>query len=152
MIAQLIALHGINEQSHRHAADIWSMVEPETPRMAASFYDRLRAFDQAAHLADERATALEQQMCGHWKILFTGRFCDSYIQCASMVGIKHREVGVDATWCVAAYGLLKQDLAQSLLRHDLSNDRMAILQGTLDRYVCIDMTLILSTYSAWLID
>jgi len=152
MIEGRLDFLGIDDSSHERAAAFWHLIAPKAPAIATRFYERVRQFGIIADLTDARIATLRQLQLDHWRLLFTSRLDADYVKRASLVGIKHREVGVDPDWYIVAYGFLKQAFSEALDAENLPADRRSALQRTLDQYIAIDMALALSAYTAWLID
>lgn len=152
MVHNLLGFLNIDEHAHTRALETWDLLKTDAPAISTRFYRRVRDFNIMPSMSDEQIAHLENLQYAHWEMLFTSRFNNDYVKRASLVGIKHREVGVDASAYIVGYGIVKQDFAHTIIGKNMPRDRTITLQQTLDQYVAIDMAIALSAYSAWLVD
>jgi hypothetical protein len=148
---KLIGFLGIDDLTHQHGKAVWSLLEDHAEGVIRDFYVELRQLD--AGLIDATTAerlALKQKQ--HWKSLLTGEFDQQFFNQASLVGIKHREIGLDPKWYIIGYHKIKARLTERIFAAPLPAARKIDLAMALDAFVAIDMALALSSYSSWLID
>lgn len=149
---KLIQFLDIDSDTMRRAQAIWPMIEPRTSYLIEELYVSARQFDCELALSDDTIDDLKTRQTAHWRTLFESRFDRDYINSASLIGIQHRELGIDAQWYIAGYNKVKSDLAQTILNAPLLLASKATLLATLDKYIALDMTLVVSSYTSWLVD
>jgi hypothetical protein len=89
----------------------------------------------------------------HWRSLFSSGFDESYQRRASMIGIRHHDVGLDPKWYIAGYALMKaRFIERLLLQTTVPLPLRSAMIVTLEKYVAVDMALALSSYSSWLVE
>ena len=80
------------------------------------------------------------------------RFSPASSASATLIAIKHHELGLDPKWYIAGYALMKLRFTERLLKAALPQATKEALIATLEKYIAVDMALSLSTYSSWLMD
>jgi hypothetical protein len=148
---KLISFIRIDDLTRQDAKIAWSLLQDHAEGIMRDFYADLRRLD--AGLIDattaERLTLKQKE---HWKSLLTGELDQQFFNQSSLVGIKHREVGLDPKWYIAGYQEIKARLTEQLFAAPLPIERRISLATALDKYVALDMALAISSYSSWLID
>lgn len=149
---KLITILDIDPEAMRNAEAIWSLVEHRAVDVIGDFYASVRKSDVDLVLSDQTIECLTIEQRMHWNSLFKSRFDQKYFNSASLIGIKHREIGLDAKWYIAGYTKIKIDFSQVVLNAPLSLPVKAGFVSTLDKYVALDMALAVSSYTSWLVD
>jgi hypothetical protein len=142
----------IDLESHRYAAQIWSLIEHRAADIIENFYTDVLRSNLDLPLTARTIDHLKEKQKQHWKKLFESRFDREYFNNASLIGIKHYEIGLDAKWYVAGYMRIKKDFSTEILGAPLSLPSKAQLVATLDKYVALDMALAISSYTSLLVD
>ena len=149
---ELIRFLAINVQSQRDAEEIWQLVEPRAPEIIERFYTEVRGSNINLPLTNQMIDHLKMRQKEHWKHLFESRFDQRYFNNASLIGIKHYEIGLDARWYIAGYMKIKSDFSREILSAPLSLSSKTKLIVTLEKYVALDMALAISSYTSLLVD
>lgn len=148
---RLIAFLAIDDRARQDAKVVWSLIEHHTDEIMRDFYADIRRLDPP--LIDgatiERLTTRQKE---HWKSLLNDELDQRLFNRMSLIGIKHREVGLDPKWYIAGYHKIKLGFSGRILASPLSAAKKVSLVSTLDRFVALDMALALSSYSSWLVD
>lgn len=149
---EILPFLAIDRVSRCHAALVWSLVKHRAPEVVESLYaDFLRAgFDP--RLGAKTIDYLKEKQKEHWKTLFESRFDNAYFNAASLIGIKHREIGLDVRLYVAAYMKIGSNFRLEILNAPLPLPVKARLIATLDKYIALDMALAVSSYTSVLVD
>ncbi len=142
----------IDLDSHRHAAQIWSLIEHPAAGIIENFYADVLHSNLDLRLTGRTIDHLKVKQKQHWKKLFESRFDQEYFNNASFIGIKHFEIGLDAKWYVAGYMKIKKDFSTEIFGAPLSLSSKAQLIATLDKYVALDMAMAISSYTSLLVD
>lgn len=148
---QLIAFLRIDDLARQQAQAAWTLIEAAAEAIVRDFYADLHRYDSDlidAAMIDH----LTRRQVQHWKALLAGELDQDYFNAASLVGIKHREIGLDPKWYIAGYHRIKHRLNERILATQLPVPHKIGLVMTLDRFVALDMALALSSYSSWLVD
>lgn len=149
---ELLVYLGIDTRAQLLAERLWHFLDEPSTEIIASFYSDTRQ-SAAGLLLDEPTIArLQSKQKEHWRALFNSGFDETYQRSVTMIGIKHREIGLDPKWYIAGYALIKARFAEKILEAPVPQRMKSALIITLEKYVAVDMALALSTYSAWLID
>lgn len=149
---KLIRFLDIDPAARRHAAAIWSLIEHRIDHIIETFYADVRHSDTALALSDQTIQRLRVKQKDHWHALFESRLDLQYFNSASLIGIKHSEIGLDPKWYIAGYARIKSDFSRTILSSPLPLSAKADLVVTLDKYVALDMALAISSYTSLLVD
>jgi len=149
---KLIRFLDIDPAARRHAAAIWSLIEHRIDHIIEVFYADVRQSDTAMALSDQTIQRLKVKQKDHWRALFESRLDLQYFNSASLIGIKHSEIGLDPKWYIAGYARIKGDFSRAILNAPLPLLTKADLVVTLDKYVALDMALAISSYTSLLVD
>lgn len=149
---ELLRFLAIDANSRRDAEDIWQLIEHRAPEIIERFYADVRQSNINLPLTNRMIDHLKIKQKEHWKHLFESRFDQNYFSNASLIGIKHFEIGLDARWYIAGYAKIKSDFSREILGAPLSSPSKTQLIVTLDKYVALDMALAISSYTALLVD
>lgn len=149
---KLISFLDTDPKARRNAEAIWSLVEHRAGDIIEDFYASMRKSDVDLTLNDQMIERLKIEQRKHWSSLFGSQFDQQYFNRASLIGIKHREMGLDAKWYIAGYTKIKFDFSQAVLNAPLPLPVKAGFVSTLDKYIALDMALAVSSYASWLID
>jgi hypothetical protein len=152
IMEELIRFLAIDVKSWRDAGEIWQLIEHRAPEIIERFYADLRRSNANLPLTDHMIDHLKIKQKEHWKYLFESRFDQSYFNNASLIGIKHFEIGLDPRWYIAGYAKIKGDFSLEILGSPLSLPSKTQLIVTLDKYVALDMALAISSYTSLLVD
>ena len=149
---ELIRFLAIDLKDRRNAEDFWPLIEHLLDSIIDNFYADIRRSSIDFVLSDQRIDHLKIKQKEHWRSLFASRFDQQYFNSASLVGIKHRELGLDQKWYVAGYARIKSDMTQIILESPLSPPTKLEFVKTLDKYVALDMAIAISSYASLLVD
>jgi methyl-accepting chemotaxis protein len=148
----LIGFLGIDSRSRGIARRIWPLVEHRAADLIDDFYTGISPHTVEPRRTREIVEHLKASQRGHWKNLFESRFDENYFRTASLIGIRHCEMGLDAKWHVAGYARMKSELSTELLQAPLSGDSAPQVIATLDKYLALDLAISLSSYTCVLLD
>jgi methyl-accepting chemotaxis protein len=143
---------GIDERTQRFGELAWRIVDADMERVLERFYTRTRERDSGVALDHETITRLKVKQKEHWKALFEGEFDEAFFRRASMIGLRHHEIGLSASWYIAGYSIIKLELIRLVMKAPFALAIQIELVLTLERYVALDMACALSSYSAWIVD
>jgi protoglobin len=142
----------IDRESQHHAAQIWNLVEPRTASIIENFYAEVSRSDLGFSISETTIHHLKTKQAEHWKKLFESKFDREYFNNASLVGIKHYEIGLDVRWYIAGYTKIKTCFSMEILNARSPLSSKAQLLATLDKYIALDMALAISSYTSLLVD
>ena len=148
----LIAVLDIDSRSRRIARLMSPLVERRAADLVEAFYAGAGGFAAEPLRAGHAIDHLKLSQRAHWKSLFESRFDEDYFRSASLLGIRHCEMGFDSKWHVVGYAKMKGRLADEILRSPLPLPSKTQLLGILDKYLALDMAISLSSYSSVLLD
>ena len=148
----LIRFLAIDMMDRRNAEHFWPLVECPLGSIIDNFYADIRRSSISFLLSDQRIDQLKATQKEHWKSLFGGRFDQQYFNSASLVGIKHYELGLDPKWYIAGYAKIKSDITAIILESPLPPPAKFEFVKTLDKYVALDMAIAISSYTSLLVD
>ena len=117
----LIRFLAIDFKSRRDAEEIWPLIEHRAPDIIESFYADVRRSNVDLPLTNQMIDYLKTKQKEHWKYLFERRFDQRYFNNASLIGIKHFEIGLDAKWYIAGYMKIKSGFSLEILSAPLSS-------------------------------
>jgi methyl-accepting chemotaxis protein len=149
---QLISFLGIDAQVREEARASWTLIEDHAEAIIRDFYAEIRDLPAGQSLDVSIIDHLTRKQAEHWKALLTGDLDETFFNRSSLVGIKHREIGLDPKWYVAGYHRISGRLSELILAAPLPHRRRMSIVAALNRHVALDMALALSSYSSWLID
>lgn len=152
MHGDLLDFLAIDEESRACARRLWALIEPQLEDVIIHFYAAIRRAPVGNMIPDDILIRLRLKQRQHWANLFTSDFDAVYANSVRRVGIRHRDVGLDAKWFVAAYMALKMELTNLVVHADIEVSEKGRLIRTLDKYVAVDMGLAVSTYLAAIVD
>ena len=152
MMDQLIRFFGIDLEVRRCMEEVWPLIENRIESIIGNFYDDIRRSGIDIALSDETVDRLKIKQKDHWRSLFTSCFDQKYLDSASLVGIKHFQVGVDPRWYIAGYTRIKGDMIAVVHESALAAETKSRIVQALDKYVALDMALAISSYTALLVD
>jgi methyl-accepting chemotaxis protein len=148
----LIRFLGIDLEARRNAEQFWPLIDYPLGAIIDNFYTDLQKSGIDFVLTDQTIHHLKIKQKEHWESLFASRFDKQYFNNASLVGIKHRELGLDPKWYIAGYAKIKGDIALIILESPLSPAVKLEFVKTLDKYVALDTALAISSYTSLLVD
>lgn len=148
----LIRFLNIDADARRDAEAIWPLIECGVSDIIGKFYADVMRSDIDVPLSEQTIDHLKIRQKEHWRALFESRFDEAYFNSASLIGIKHCEMGVDPKWYIAGYAKIKSDFSNTLLNASLPLPEKIALVATLDKYVALDMALAISSYTSLLVD
>lgn len=151
MIDPLISFLDIDPRSQRSARLIWPMVERRALAAIDLFYDTICTILPRTPSGEE-IEQLKAQHCRRWPRLFDGKFDQDYINSASLIGIRHCEMGLECRWHVAGYARLRAEVAAAILESRLPGRSKSHLVVTLDKYLALDMAISVSSYTSIWVD
>ena len=143
---------GIDTRTQLFAERLWGVLEEPSGEIIAAFYRDTRQSAVGMLFDEPTIGQLQNRQKEHWRALFTGQFDEQYQRSATLIAIKHHELGLDPKWYIAGYALMKLRFTERLLKAALPQATKEALIATLEKYIAVDMALSLSTYSSWLID
>lgn len=149
---RLIRFLDIDPTARLHAAAIWLLIEHRVDHIIEAFYSDVRQSDTALTLSDQTIQHLKVKQKDHWRTLFESRLDLQYFNNASLIGIKHSQIGLDPKWYIAGYARIKSDFSRAIFNSSLPLTTKASLVVTLDKYVALDMALAISSYTSLLVD
>lgn len=149
---KIIRYLSIDDSTKRYAEVLWRVVDRDMAQVIDNFYASTRQACTGLELDDATVARLKLRQKEHWRALFHSRFDQEFFRRASMIGLRHHEIGLSATWYIAGYSIIKLELATLLLNSPLPSGIKTNLVVTLEKYVALDMACSLSSYSAWLVD
>jgi hypothetical protein len=152
VMEELLRFLAIDGRSRRDAEEIWPLIEHRAPEIIEGFYADVRRSNINLPLTSQMIDHLKIKQKEHWKHLFESRFDQSYFNNASLIGIKHFEIGLDARWYIAGYMKIKSEFLLEILGAPLSSPSKTQLIVTLEKYVALDMALAISSYTSLLVD
>jgi hypothetical protein len=148
----LIDVLDIDSRSRRIARLIWPLNESRSVEIVEAFYTGAGHFAAAPPCGIPAIDRLKASQRDHWKSLFESRFDQDYFRSASLLGIRHCEMGLDCKGHVIGYAKMKSELASEILHSPLPIASKAQLLGILDKYLALDMAISLSSYTCVLLD
>ena len=148
----LLRYLGIDARARLLAQRLWQYIEGSSGEIFTSFYDSIHQQIPGLTLDEPTIERLKVKQREHWRALFNSDFDEHYKRSATMIGIKHHEIGLDLKWYVAGYAIIKAGIIERILEAPLPQSLKSALVITLEKYVAIDMSLALSAYSSWLVD
>lgn len=149
---RMLGFLAIDPRARRDAAHIWSLVEHRTADIIEAFYADLLRSGTDLLLTAKTVDHLKRKQQEHWKTLFESRFDQTYFNRASLIGIKHYEIGLDVRWYVGGYMKIGSEFSMEILDAPVSLAVKAQLIATLDKYIALDMAMAVSAYTALLVD
>ena len=153
MMTQIIRYLGIDTRTQLLAERLWEFLDEPSGQVIANFYRDTRQSEAGVLLGEQSLERFVLQQKEHWHSLFKSGFDEAYLRRASLIGIRHHELGLDPKWYIAGYALMKARFAEQLLLDpSMPLPLKSALIVTLEKYLAVDMALALSSYSAWLVD
>lgn len=149
---KLIRFLDIDPTAQLHAAAIWLLIEHRVDHTIETFYADIRESDTALALSNQTVQRLKVTQREHWRTLFESKLDLQYFNRASLVGIRHSQIGLDPKWYIAGYARIKSDFARVILNAELPLTTKTSFLVTLDKYVALDMALAVSSYTSLLLD
>lgn len=149
---RLIDFLDITDNSRCDAAAIWPLIEPRIGGIIERSYKLVQLADSEFAFGDAALARLRQGQQRHWRILFESRFDERYFNSASLIGISHRELGLDPKWLIAGYTRMKNEFMAAIFDAPMPLAAKTARTATLNKYVALDMSLALSSYTALLVD
>jgi len=143
---------GIDTRTQLLAEQVWRLLEQPSTEIIASFYRDTRQSAVGLLFDVSIIGHLQKKQKDHWRTLFNSGFDEHYQRSATLIAIKHQEIGLDPRWYIAGYALMKLRFTETILRAALPQTTKEALITTLEKYVALDMALSLSTYSSWLVE
>lgn len=148
----LIDYLDIDSRSRRIARQIWPLIEPRMGGLIDSFYADVSRFTPSSQPNTRAIEHLKTSQRSRWQSLFESRFDEDYFRSASLIGIRHYEMGLDSKWHVLGYAKMKNELSDTVIDAHLPLASKAQTVATLDKYLALDMAISLSSYTSILIE
>lgn len=149
---KLIQFLAIDSTARCQAAAIWPIIEHRIDPIVESLYADVQQSDTALALSDQTIQRLKVTQREHWRALFESPLDLQYFNRASLIGIRHSQIGLDPKWYIAGYARIKSDFARIILDAELPPTTKTDFVITLDKYVALDMALAVSSYTSLLLD
>jgi len=147
MIDTLIDFLDIDPRSRQSARLIWPVVEGRASATIDRFYQTICSILPRTP-SNEEIERLKTQHDLRWPRLFDSQFDRDYVSSASLIGIRHCEMGLDCKWHVAGYARLRAEIAAEILDSLLPSHSKPGLVVTLDKYLALDMAISVSSYTS----
>jgi len=153
VIETLLQFLEFDDETKQLGKSLWNILAPRTEEILDIFYRRVQHVGIEPSLSDAAIAALKIKQRAHWEALFCSDFNAEYIAGVRRIGIRHRDVGLDLGFYVAAYMALKIEFIDLVIvRSELPVLAKGRLIRTLYKYVALDMALALATYDAAILD
>ncbi|MDH6260430.1 protoglobin domain-containing protein [Bradyrhizobium sp. BR13661] len=144
---------GIDTRAQLLAERLWQYLDEPSSGIIAAFLRHTRQSAVGGLLDDPIIERLMAEQKEHWCSLFNSGFDEAYQRRATLIGIRHRELGLDSKWYIAAHASIKARFAEELLlRTKFPLPLKSALLVTLEKYAAVDLAIVLSSYSSWLAD
>lgn len=147
-----LAFLGLDQNVARDAQAVWTLIAPHLSSVLDAFSARLREYGGSALAPAGFLEALKRKQAEHLRLLFSALFDLDYANSARRIGIRHREIGIDPQWFISSYMALKIQFADVVASSSADIGEIRRLIGTLDKLIAIDMGLVMSAYSASVLD
>lgn len=151
MVDPLISFLDIDARSQRLARLIWPVAERRATAAIDHFYRTVCNVVPRSPSMQE-IEQLKAQHSRRWPRLFDSRFDRDYFSNASLIGIRHCEMGLDCRWHVAGYSRLRAEVTAEILDSLLPGHSKPHLVVTLDKYLALDMAISVSSYTSIWVD
>jgi hypothetical protein len=148
---ELLRFVGIDKEARDDASCVWLLLRAHLDRVIEDFYASVKDIDLGISIDDVMIDRLKTRQKQHWEALFGSQFDQRYFDSVSLIGIKHREIGIDPKWYIAGYADMKTRLTRVIRDSALLPTTKARLIEVLDKYVVVDMAVAVSSYDAWLV-
>jgi hypothetical protein len=104
----LIRFLDIGHKDRSSAEAIWVLIEHRLDRVLENFYVDVRRSNATSLLPGQMIVGLKSKQKDHWRALFESQLDQQYFNRASLIGIRHREIGLDPKWYIAGYVKIKK--------------------------------------------
>lgn len=152
MISELLHFVELDEATRERGPEIWRLIEPHVDAIITNFYQRVNEFSMTAPLSGPAVRRLSVKQKQHWRALFDARYDSDYANSVRRAGIQHRDVALSPMWYVLGYMTLKIAFTEVLADAALPPIQKGCLIKALDKFVAMDMAVVLSTYDAFVLD
>ena len=127
------------------------------PGILDSFYAHILQEDhlKAMFTSEEVVKHAQEAQSRHWMRMFSGRFDDEYFESATRIGKAHCALGLEPSWYIGGYGLVKQALIAAVIQVAARGGRLGmtgrmkqvtVLLQAIDKAITLDMDLAISVY------
>ncbi|MBP7649640.1 MAG: globin-coupled sensor protein [Phenylobacterium sp.] len=141
-----------------HVRNLKPVVMKALPAALDGFYDQVRATPETrAHFSgDAHMTAAQDRQLGHWDMISSGQFDDTYAKAVTKVGEIHARIGLEPSWYIGGYALVLESVLTKVLEARWPKGgfgargpdvkTVAAEVGALTKATFLDMDLAISVY------
>jgi len=128
------------------------------PGALDSFYQQVQAFPQTRAFFPNQTllSSAKSRQLGHWDVIASGRFDQSYLRAVTVVGQTHARIGLEPRWYIGGYALVLEALLGAVLEArwpkggfgSKKSDVKAVAAelGAVAKATLLDMDLAISVY------
>jgi methyl-accepting chemotaxis protein len=94
------------------------LLDKALPDAVSKFYDHLRRYPELVKMfgSPQGMQRIEQAQLAHWRLLFSCRFDEAYMNSTRRVAATHRRIGLDLFWYHGGYVLVQNGLLEAAAR------------------------------------
>lgn len=133
--------------------EFWPHLEPKLPSILEGFYAHVGTVPALANLVGSQSSRLKGAQSRHWKLLFDGRFDDSYMQAVNTIGQVHFKIDLEPRWYIGGYNyVLGQIMGIAVKAYRFRPAHLAEVLTAVQSAVMLDMDIAISVYQTALLD
>lgn len=136
----------LDERDSGLLASFGALVQPELPRIAAEFYDRIREHEDAHAVlhGEEQIQRLQRSLVAWLSRVCGGRYDEAYHEQTAVIGRVHVRIGLPQRYMLTAMALIRVELLR--LADELLGERAAPTREALVRILDLELAIMLEAY------
>lgn len=138
------------EDAHRqNVSKVLPIIDEHIGEILTGFYDHISSWP---HLSEKIGNAgnverLKNAQTHHWKLLFSGKFDQEYINQAERIGRAHERIGLEPRWYMGAYAYTQNKLIAKIIeKYRRKPKEMIQLIEAVNIAISMDVEFVVSLY------
>jgi methyl-accepting chemotaxis protein len=149
----------IDDETRRLIRELQPRLCKLIPPSVDAFYAHIMKVDALAAMfgSEEGRKRARDAQLAHWQRMFSAEFDDEYIESVTRIGTVHCKLGLDVSWYIGGYSIVKQGLFEAIMLDALRGGPVGLgqrirhaakLVSAVERIITLDMDLGISVYLA----
>jgi methyl-accepting chemotaxis protein len=117
-IAERLSFIGLDEEARAALRSLKPIIDREAPKALDSFYQKVRSVPETRkHFSDDaHMSTAKGRQAGHWSVIASADYGDSYVRGVRAIGQAHARLGLDPRWYIGGYGIVAEHLVRGVIR------------------------------------
>ena len=116
-ISERLSFMKLSPEVQQRMRSIKPLVMSALPAILDAFYSQVSAFPETRKFFSSQShmSAAKDRQLGHWEIISSAQFDQSYVRAVTEVGEVHARIGLEPRWYIGGYALLMEGLIGAIV-------------------------------------